>query len=101
MDEVEWKCPRCQAPPDACGKKIEHLIGGVFCTSKKWCGGFVCECDADTAPGHGETLRDRCGNASCYHCGWGGTFPKMPRKMPAWATRALADGWTPPDGWTP
>lgn len=101
MDKVEWKCPRCQAEANACGKKIEHKLDGGYCLSGKNCMGFICDCDHDTGDDHGITLADRCPNANCYHCGWGGEFPKMPGKMPAWAKKALDAGWKPPEGWQP
>lgn len=105
MADIEWKCPRCQAPPNACGKAVQHLHGGR-CDDPKHCSGFICECDPRDIPGceaeeHGTTLTNRCENANCYHCGWGGTFPKLPGKMPAWAKKALEAGWTPPTGWQP
>lgn len=96
--KVEWNCPRCGAKPNECGRpeKAERGVCGG-----KHCMGFLCNCDGDTPPEHGETYDHPCTEAGCGHCGWGGTFPKMPGKWPTWTKKALAAGWTPPEGWQP
>lgn len=100
MSKAEWKCPRCEAPANACGKDKPHLFNGHVC-NEKHCSGFLCECDHDTAESHGETADDPCKNANCYHCGWGGEFPLPPFKLKGWAKKAWDAGWRPPAGWTP
>jgi len=99
-EKIKWACPKCGAEPGKHGKggdsKCEYTQGGGG-----GCCGFLCECDGDDTPEHGSSYADPCGNAVCYHCGWYGVFPKLPGKLPAWAKKALAEGWTPPDGWTP
>lgn len=96
MSNIEWKCPKCGATANSCGKEIDDpLCGGSSCT------GFICECDTDTDDEHGNHWTNPCPNANCYHCGWGGSFPKKPGKMPPWAKKALEAGWKPPEGWQP
>ena len=100
-DIVEWACPEC-----GMGFEPEHTAAekeqcsSVFGT----CGGFICECDHVVDKGHGDSLADRCLNASCGHCGWGGEFPPIPwtkKDLPTWAKTALNEGWAPPKGWEP
>ena len=90
---VKWACPKCGAEAQ------EHGKGGVSkCMSAPLsCEGLLCECEEDTAVGHGNTLADPCRNANCYHCGWGGTFPRAPKKAAPWEKKALAAGWVPPE----
>lgn len=101
-DKIKWACPKCGAPANKHGK------GGYSkCRDQSMdsgCNGFLCECEDDSDyddPDHGTTFSNPCPNANCYHCGFGGVFPKAPAKTPAWAKKALAEGWTPPEGWTP
>lgn len=98
---MEWKCPKCGADPDGHGTKGPAK---KVCRDRN-CMGFICECDPDVSTSgdadHGQTLAKACKGANCHCCGWGGTFPKLPGKMPAWAKTALAAGWTPPEGWQP
>jgi hypothetical protein len=103
MIEVEWKCPKCGAPPNGCGKG-----GYEKCQNRssfqESCSGFLCLCADDSGLEHGETYSDPCPEANCYHCGWGGTFP-LPKydvkKLKGWAKKAYEAGWRPPEGWTP
>ena len=100
LARVNWACPRCGAEPGDHGKG-----GRDKCAQEaKACEGFLCECDDDGGPGHGESYADPCPNANCYHCDWGGTFPPPPfsvSKLPSWAKKAWAEGWLPPAGWQP
>ncbi len=93
----EWKCPKCEARPNRCGKgDCEYGIGR--------CTGFTCECLAESDDGgasadekdHGMTLDAPCRFAICDHCGWGGTFPVPPPRLQAWEKKALEAGWSPP-----
>lgn len=88
-----WKCPACGAlANDHRGAKPSENCR----SSADRCMGFICECDGDTPEVHGTVMSDRCRNANCYHCGWGGTFPKTPKGLAPWEKTALAAGWTPP-----
>lgn len=92
QQKIKWACPGCGAPPHKCGKgECESTI--QFDGS---CEGFVCECACDTAKDHGKTFADPCRDAHCYHCGWGGTFPKKPKGLQPWEKQALDAGWAPP-----
>lgn len=98
MSSDVWKCPKCTAQHDKCGKG--DCMGGVG----RKCGGLVCECECSTDDEHGLTHDDPCPYASCYHCGWGGTIPSPmfnPAKLKGWAKKAYDSGWKPPAGWTP
>jgi hypothetical protein len=91
----KWACPKCGADANKHGK------GGVEkCTDRisgtQQCLGFICECENDTEDSHGTTVDDPCREANCYHCGWGGTFPVMPKGLQAWEKKALEAGWSPP-----
>ena len=86
----KFKCPQCGASP------THH--GRGECQAPSTCTGFLCECVDDIGPEHGETLADRCPNASCGHCDWFGAFPLEPKGLQAWEKKALAAGWTPPAG---
>lgn len=92
---IEWKCPKCQAPANEHGKggreKCEYDQGGADCQ------GLLCECDHDTGEDHGASFKDPCPNANCYHCGWGGTFPVKPKGLQAWEKKALDAGWSMPE----
>jgi len=100
----EFECPKCGATPGKHGKGGDgkckahgHLYG-----HSSTCGGIVCNCDFDAPgydePDHGETHTLPC-SARCYHRDWEGRLPQLPKKMQEWEKRALASGWTPPDGW--
>lgn len=91
--KFEWKCPKCDAPPNKHGKG-----GREECAvrTSDGCMGFICECEEDTGKEHGTTLSDPCQAANCYHCGWGGTFPVKPKGLQTWEKKALEAGWTPP-----
>lgn len=101
MSKPEWKCPKCSAPHGKHGNG-----GGAKCQARttRMCGGFYCDCDYETADGHGESHADPCQMATCDHCGWMGTFP-IPlfdeKKLKGWAKTAWAAGWRPPEWWTP
>lgn len=90
--QFEWKCPKCGAPHDDHGKGECH---DHFATESH-CVGFVCECEVDTEE-HGQSLSDPCRAATCYHCGWKGTFPKAPKSLQVWERQALKAGWSPPE----
>lgn len=101
---VPFKCPRCGAPPHKHGKGGSEncKYGGTG----KECEGLICECDPQDYPAsekadHGMCHDNACPEANCYHCGFGGTVPEMPKKMPAWTKEALKAGWVPPKGWKP
>ena len=101
-DPIKWACPQCgtdyagnHSSPEETEKCRHRSMAGCQ---------FTCECDHDVAKEHGDSLADRCMNASCDHCGWYGEFPPIPWKkkdLPAWAKKALDAGWTPPKGWEP
>ena len=94
--KIEWLCPKCGADANEHGRGT-CLVGDV-------CDGFTCLCETNVdaaSPDHGESLANVCPLAYCNHCDWEGVFPPMPKKMPPWAKKALAAGWTPPDGWMP
>lgn len=90
-NEPVWACPKCGAPPNACGK-------GDCLSHGENCCGLLCECDSDSNEGvsHG-TLADTCPLANCYHCGWGGKYPVKPKGLLPWEKRALELGWIMPD----
>lgn len=71
----EWKCPKCEATNDGCGTKKSCI------QREQPCQGLICECEEDTAENHGNA-EDPCHNATCYHCGWGGTMPTDTVKCP-------------------
>lgn len=91
---MKWACPKCGAGPNKHGKGTSEICD----RTRRECNGFLCECPEDTARAHGTTLADVCKAANCHHCGWGGWFPKAPRKLKPWEKTALAEGWTPPKG---
>lgn len=104
-DRPEWKCPRCEATPDAHGNKPYH----EFCTgegTENMCMGFICECESTT--GECGTYNNVCPEANCHHCGWGGQFPSKvavkawkavnkldPKKLTGWKKEAWDAGWRP------
>lgn len=104
MKETKWACPKCGATPSEHGRnECRDMISRLHSPDR--CLGFVCECcecveDEDDNE-HGATLAKPCHAAVCWHCGWHGTFPKPPGRIPAWAKKALEAGWTPPEGWMP
>ena len=91
----KWQCPKCGAEHAKHGR-------GECGDGRKSCDGLVCECDLDPddqsseLPSHGVSLSNKCKNACCYHCGWGGTLPRPPKGLAAWERTALDAGWTPP-----
>lgn len=94
----KFACPKCGAEPHKHGK------GGVYeCEHRNnsGCEGVICECDAPESEDsdHGQSHANPCHNANCYHCGWHGRLPPLPKKAQAWEKKALAAGWTPPAGW--
>jgi hypothetical protein len=96
--KIEFKCPKCQAPPNDHGKGGPEKCNDRHGRSQdSGCMGFICECDNDGSEGHGESFEDPCPSANCYHCGWGGTFPTKPKGLQAWEKKALDAGWTPPE----
>lgn len=96
---IEFKCPKCGAPPHQHGsggddKCIARASGG--------CEGLICDCDpeylpASNDPDHGTSFANPCTEANCYHCGWGGTVPRKPKGLQAWEKKALDAGWSPPE----
>lgn len=94
--KIKWECPRCGAGPNGHGKGGYEKCHGVG-SGQSNCQGFLCECDGDDTEEHGQTFKDVCENASCYHCGWAGAFPVKPKKLQAWEKKALEAGWTPPE----
>lgn len=89
-----WACPECGA------EAMKHGAGGKEkCKERREgnCSGFLCDCTGDVADMHGNTLEDPCPEARCYHCGWGGEFPRKPKGLLAWEKKALEAGWVPPD----
>lgn len=100
-ETFKWECPQCGA---VAGK---HGNGGKSkCISTTaGCDGLICECDPRdlgndySAKDHGVSHSNPCQNASCYHCGWGGRLPPVPKKMQPWEKKAMDAGWTPPAGW--
>ena len=91
----DWNCPKCGADANKCGKKPTDMCDGKH--GDESCMGFICECDTENVDeAHGQSLEYPCPEANCYHCGWGGKFPKPPRGLQAWEKKALEAGWTPP-----
>lgn len=94
--KFEWACPKCGAKAHEHGRGEYETCDGEGRT----CEGFICECaDEGFDEAHGTTLASPCTEASCYHCGWGGTYPVrkgVPKGLQAWEKKALAAGWTPP-----
>jgi len=91
VDKVKWACPSCGAKPGRHGK-------GECRSPGEGCGGFCCECCFDTDKQHGQSLADPCYEARCYHCGWEGHFPPLPKKLTGWHKKAWDAGWRPPKG---
>lgn len=97
---IPWKCPQCKVDHEGCDFLSEEVK--AKCAAHHGCMGFICECvDDGENPDHGQHLGDPCPDARCYHCGWAGTFPQIPKKMPTWAKKAMEQGWRPPVGWIP
>lgn len=88
-----WKCPKCSAPANGCGKGGQ-CRGGA-------CLGLLCECPSGGGGSKHGTESDPCPNANCYHCEWGGVFPPPKFKLKGWAKTAWDAGWRPPAGWSP
>ena len=93
---MKWECPECKAPPNKHGKGGSDKCGMSGYGDD--CQGFICECD-NNEKDHGESQDKLCLDARCYHCGWGGRFPPLPKKLKPFEKLALAAGWTPPKGW--
>ena len=98
--QIKWACPECGM--DHTGKhkislKKPECKDGL--RPVKGCGGFVCECEDSTPKDHGDSLEKPCPYAVCYHCGYAGQFPPLPRKLTGWEKKAAEAGWTPPGGW--
>lgn len=88
----KWECPKCGAKDNAHGRGETAV-----CDRSGTCGGLLCECDiVAPLPMHGEVLDDPCEEANCYHCGWGGRLPALPKKLAPWEKKALEAGWAPP-----
>lgn len=92
---IPFQCPKCGAKPQKHGS-------GACQDNPNDCEGFICECGdyldnlvAVEKEDHGETFSNPCHFAHCYHCGWGGTFPKKPKGLLPWEKKALEAGWTP------
>jgi hypothetical protein len=97
--DVEFRCPKCGALSNEHGDpKKDDCCQDADGPS---CNGFLCECDDDGTELHGTTYAYPCPEANCYHCGWGGKFPKPPGKWPPWTKKAIEAGWKPPEGWQP
>lgn len=95
---IEWKCPKCSAPADKHGKG-----GAEKCKERRHersqCQGFLCMCDYDSdsdSATHGTSFTEPCPDATCFHCGWSGTFPVKPKNLQTWEKKALDAGWAPP-----
>jgi hypothetical protein len=91
---MKFACPKCGALPQQHGKN-------ACLNAYLECEGLICECDEEDLPesklsDHGESLGNPCTEASCYHCGWGGTVPKAPAALQTWEKKALAAGWKMP-----
>lgn len=91
MSAELFKCPKCGATPQKHGK------GKCLAGEGRECDGLICECDPIDNPEtdtetHGESFADKCTNANCYHCGWGGTVPAKPKGAQAWEKKALEAG---------
>lgn len=95
MPTIQWACPKCAAPANKHGKG-----GDEACRDRNHgssdCAGFLCMCDDEGSPHHGESFADPCTEATCYHCGWRGTFPVKPKGLAKWEKTALDAGWTMP-----
>jgi hypothetical protein len=76
----KWACPDCGI--DHTGKHKKTLKKECDRGGGNECGGFICECEDATEKGHGDSLKDPCEYAVCYHCGWAGQFPQG--KEPNW-----------------
>lgn len=93
--KIEWACPKCGAKANTHGKGGSEKCEDRLSRNGQGCSGFVCEC-ADEEGVHGESFTAPCTCATCYHCGWGGTFPKRPKGLQPWERKALEAGWAPP-----
>lgn len=97
-EKKKWACPKCDAPHAAHGKGGAKKCHDPLHTDAE-CQGFICDCDAfdDASDQHGESFSDICFNAVCYHCGWSGQMPEVPKKVAPWEKKALLAGWMPPE----
>jgi hypothetical protein len=73
VEDDTWRCPVCNCGPEGCGD--DDTVKKDCEARSLGCLGFVCECDNEGTETHG-TPEEPCPAANCYHCGWGGTFPK-------------------------
>lgn len=90
---MEFKCPECDAKPHQHGKGGKEKCVAI----NGDCDGFVCECfEGGDLDDHGESFSNPCFDARCYHCGWRGQIPILPKKLQAWEKKALEAGWIPP-----
>jgi hypothetical protein len=91
---IPWACPKCGAEANKHGKggddKCVDRHGSTACM------GFLCECDDEGTPEHGESFNNVCPEAVCYHCRWSGEFPVRPKGLEAWEKKALDAGWAMP-----
>jgi hypothetical protein len=98
-EQYPWACPNCGAKAHKRGRKNARPLNGFSredlesCGNTGQCEGLLC--------GHGKSFDNPCPEANCYHCGWGGSLPVRPKKLPTWAKKALDAGFPPPKGWTP
>jgi hypothetical protein len=71
-----WRCPKCGAGFEKCGKKSKAKKGHQIIPSLKSCDGLCCRhpyTDNHTNTSGIETVP--CRRAHCYHCGWTGAMP--------------------------
>lgn len=86
----EWECPECGATWQKHGK-------GTCEGGRGRCEGLICECDDfSDSDDHGRVLGNKCRNAVCTHCLWGGVLPRAPKRLAPWEKKALEAGWAPP-----
>ena len=93
MEKVKWACPKCGSDANNHSDTYSAFCKGGHCM------GFLCECEEGEyeSESHGKTYADPCKNAVCYHCGWNGKFPKLPKGLVPWEKNALNLGWTMPE----
>lgn len=96
--KVPWACPKCGADANEHGKGGEDKCFHTTLHGRAAgaCMGFICDCDGESGPDHGESYDDPCPEARCYHCDWNGTFPKPLKGLQAWEKKALEAGWSMP-----
>jgi hypothetical protein len=102
--KTPWACPNCGAGANERGRADARPMNGMDREAREHtgsCDGLLCDCADEGTRGHGESFENPCLEANCYYCGWGGSMPVRPKKLPAWAKKALDAGFNPPSGWTP